>query len=52
MTDKLNVLHMLPIARIAYRIFGTMMRKNLCSSHPCIRLLNIYKLCYYSAIRK
>ena len=52
MTDKLNALHMLPIARIAYRIFGSMMRKNLCSSHPCIRLLNIYKLCYYSAIRK
>lgn len=36
--------------RLLFRIFGPLIRKNLCSPRPNIRLYNIYKLGYYLSL--
>ena len=35
------------IIRLSHRLFGSLIRRNLCSSHPSLRLFSLYKLGYY-----
>ena len=40
----------LRIIRLAYRLLGPTVRRQLCSSHPTLRLFSLYKLAYYVAL--
>ena len=39
------------LIRLAHRLCGPLVRKNLCSKHPCLRLFNLYKLGYYLSLK-
>ena len=38
------------IIRLFHRLFGSLIRRNLCSSHPVLRLFSLYRLGYFLAI--
>lgn len=37
---------------LAHRLFGSMMRRNLCGHHPSLTIFKLYKLGYYLSIKK
>lgn len=45
--DKLQQRGLTPLIRLFGTPFMSLIRKNLCSNRPCIRLFNPYKLLYY-----
>ena len=38
--------HLLPLGKLAYRILGTPLRRNLSGTKPLLSLFNIYRLLY------
>lgn len=37
--------------RLCFKLFGSLVRKNLCGQRPCLRLFNLYKIGYYLTIK-
>jgi glycosyltransferase involved in cell wall biosynthesis len=46
--EGIHIPAILALIRIFHRLFGSSIRRNLCGSHPCVRLFGLYKLSYYS----
>ena len=40
----------LSFIRLSHRLFGGLIRRNLCSSHPSLRLFSLYKLGYFLSL--
>ena len=48
--DGIHIPLILSIIRLFHRLFGSLIRHNLCSSHPVLRLFSLYRLGYFLAI--
>lgn len=48
---RLKRMHLLPLVRLAYRLFRLPLRWQLFSPYPSVFLLNCYKLGYYSELK-
>ena len=40
------------LIRLTHRLFGTLIRRNLCGHHPNLRLLGLYKLGYFLTLQR
>ncbi len=49
--NKVAGWHMAWAARMCYKMFGGMMRRNLMSKNPSLKVLSLYKLCYYATLK-
>ena len=45
--EGIHIPLILSIIRLSHRLSGSLIRHNLCSRRPCIRLFSLYKLGYY-----
>ncbi|MCH5178025.1 MAG: glycosyl transferase family 2, partial [Prevotellaceae bacterium] len=50
MLDRLRRYHALWLLKGVGSILRRPLRRNLCSTHPCVRLFNLYKLLYYVSL--
>lgn len=50
MLDRLRLYHALWLLKGVGSILRRPLRRNLCSTHPCIRFFNLYKLLYYVSL--
>lgn len=48
--SKLERWHMTWSVRLFHAVFGKLIRRNLCSTHPILRLFSVYKLGYYLSL--
>lgn len=39
------------VIRLCFKLFGNLVRRNLCGQHPCLRLFNPYRLGYYLTLK-
>ena len=49
---RFRSLWLTPILTLSFRLFKSLMRRNLLGRHPSIFLLNCYKLLFYSALKQ
>ena len=47
LVDGIHIPLILWIIRRSHRLFGPLIRRNLCSTHPSLRLFSLYKLGYF-----
>lgn len=47
LVDSIHIPLILSIIRFSHRLFGTLIRRNLCGPHPSLQLFKLYKLGYY-----
>ena len=52
LVEGIHISLILSLIRLSYRLFGGFIRRNLCSSHPSLRLFSLYKLGYFLNIEK
>jgi len=45
--DGIHISAVRGVIRLWHRVFGTLERRNLCGSHPNLKLFNLYRLGYY-----
>lgn len=45
--EGIHIPLILSLIRLSHRLFGGLIRRNLCSPHPSLRLFSLYKLGYY-----
>lgn len=50
--NKVASLHLAWMSRLAFRMFGGLMKRNLLSANPSLFIFKLYKLGYYSTINK
>ena len=50
--DGIHIPPILWIIRLSHRLFGTLIRRNLCGHHPNLRLLGLYKLGYFLTLQR
>ncbi len=50
--NRLKALHLLPIVNLIYKLTGKAIKNNLQHNNPQVFLFNIYKLLYYSSLKK
>ena len=51
-TDGIHIPPILWIIRLSHRLFGTIIRRNLCGHHPNLRLFGLYKLGYFLTLQR
>ena len=49
--DGIHIPLILSLIRLFHRLFGSLIRRNLCGPHPSVRLFSLYKLGYYLTIK-
>lgn len=47
LVEGIHIPLILSLIRLSHRVFGKLIRRNLCSAHPSLRLFNLYKLGYF-----
>ena len=47
LVDGIHIPLILWLIRLSHRLFGGLIRRNLCSAHPNLRLFSLYKLGYF-----
>ena len=47
LADGIHISTVLTLIRLWHRVFGRLERRNLCGSHPCLKLFNIYRFGYF-----
>jgi len=47
LVDSIHIPLILSIIRFSHRLFGTLIRRNLCGPHPSLQLFKLYKFGYY-----
>jgi hypothetical protein len=47
LVDGIHIPLILWIIRLSHRLFGGLIRRNLCGTHPSLRLFSLYKLGYF-----
>lgn len=47
LVDSIHIPLILSIIRFSHRLFGTLIRRNLCGPHPNLQLFKLYKFGYY-----
>ena len=52
MYNRISRYHLAWALRLCYLLFGGLMRRNLLSAHPSLKIFSLYKLCYFSKIVK
>lgn len=50
--DGIHIPLVLSIIRLFYYLFGGIIRRNICGTHPSLRLFNLYKLGYFLKVDK
>ena len=50
--DGIHIPPILWIIRLSHRLFGTLIRRNLCGHHPNLRLFGLYKLGYFLTLQR
>ena len=48
--DGIHIPPILSLIRLFHQLFGNLIRRNLCGSHPSLRLFGLYKLGYFLTI--
>ena len=49
--DGIHIPLILSLIRLFHRLFGSLIRRNLCGPYPSVRLFSLYKLGYYLTIK-
>ena len=52
LVEGIHIPLILSLIRFFHRLFGGLIRRNLCSHHPNLRLFSLYKLGYFLCIDK
>lgn len=50
LVEGIHIPLILSLIRLSHRLFGTLIRRNLCGRHPSLKLFRLYKLGYYTTI--
>jgi hypothetical protein len=52
LVDGIHIPLILSIIRLSHRLFGTLIRRNLCGQRPNLLLFKLYKLGYYLSVSR
>lgn len=52
LVEGIHIPLIMSLIRLSHRLFGSIIRHNLCSIHPCLCLFKLYKLGYYLTVEQ